>query len=326
MDPSTHPVPIATFTINPTVDLSLEVARLRPEGKSRARLRSIRGGGGGINVARGVRRLGGTALALHTAGREVGARLNRLLDDEGLAHLPVDIGEDTREALVIAERESASSYHVVPEGPTLSAAEERHCLDMITRTARHCDYFVLSGSATPGLSAEFSATVARTVADAGAALIADIAGSQLTTMLAERVFLVRLDRVEAAALIGRPISGYDDACAANALLLERGACEHAITTVGALGAVCSDSNGHRVIAAPHLPTPPRSDACAGDSLVAAITHQLAEGADVPLACELGVAAAAATVMLPGTDIFESATVDTLAARVRAVRATGSVTE
>lgn len=321
MEPITHPVPIATFTINPTVDLSLEVACLRPEGKSRARLCSIRGGGGGLNVARGVRRLGGTALALHTAGREVGARLNRLLDDEGIAHLPIEIGEDTREAIVIAERESARSYHVVPEGPTLSAAEERHCLDTIARTAEHCDYFVLSGRGTPGLSAQFSATVARTVADAGAALIADIAGTQLTTMLAEHVFLLRLDRVEAAALIGRPIVGYDDACAANSLLLERGACDHAITTVGALGAVCSDRSGHRMVAAPHLPTPPRSDACAGDSLVAAVTHQLTEGADVPQACEFGVAAAAATVMLPGTDIFDSAAVATLAARTRAARVT-----
>ncbi|MEV0074792.1 PfkB family carbohydrate kinase [Nocardia neocaledoniensis] len=324
MDPHTHPVPIATLTINPTVDLALEVANLRAEGKSRARLGSIRGGGGGINVARGVRRLGGTALAVHTAGREVGARLNRLLDDEGLAHLPVEIGEDTREAFVIAEREPARSYHVVPEGPTLSTAEERRCLDVVARTARHCDYFVLSGSATPGLSTGFSATVARAVADAGAALIADIAGGQLTTMLAERVFLLRLDRVEAAALIGRPIAGYDDARAANALLLERGACAHAITTVGALGAVCSDSDGHRVIAAPDLPSPPRSDACAGDSLVAAIAQQLTEGADVRRACEVGVAAAAATVMLPGTDIFEAATVHSLVARMRAARTSGSV--
>ncbi|MFJ2666398.1 1-phosphofructokinase family hexose kinase [Nocardia fluminea] len=326
MDSMTHPVPIATFTINPTVDLSLDVACLRPEGKSRARLRSTRGGGGGINVARGVRRLGGMALAVHTAGREVGARLNRLLDDEGLAHLPIEIGDDTREALVIAERESARNFHVVPAGPTLSAGEERYCLDTIARTAEYCDYFVLSGSGTPGLSAGFSAAVARTVAATGAALIADIAGTQLTTMLAEHVFLLRLDRVEAAALIGRPIAGYDDARAANALLLERGACDHAITTVGALGAVCSDRSGHQLIAAPNLPTPPRSDACAGDSLVAAITQRLTEGADVARACEIGVAAAAATVMLPGTDLFESSTVDTLAGRVRAVRWTDAVAD
>ncbi|MGF0319140.1 hypothetical protein [Nocardia fluminea] len=133
--------------------------------------------------------------------------MNRLLDDEGIAHLPIEIGDDTREAFVIAERESAGSHHVVPAGPTLSSDEERCCLDTIARIARHCDYFVLSGSGTPGLRAGFSTTVGA----AGAAMIADIAGTQLTTMLAERVFLLRLDRVEAAALVGRPIAGYADA-------------------------------------------------------------------------------------------------------------------
>lgn len=115
-----------------------------------------------------------------------------------------------------------------------ASAGQQQCLDTIGRTARHCDYFVLSGSATPGLDAGFSAAVARAVGAAGGELIADIAGTQLTAMLAERVFLLRLDRVEAAALIGYPITTYADAGAANSLLRERGACDHAITTVGAL--------------------------------------------------------------------------------------------
>ncbi|MFC4128432.1 hypothetical protein ACFOW8_26240 [Nocardia rhizosphaerae] len=50
------PYPIVTVTRNPTVDLALEVDRLRPEGKSRARVSSVRGGG--VDVARCVHRLG----------------------------------------------------------------------------------------------------------------------------------------------------------------------------------------------------------------------------------------------------------------------------
>ncbi len=309
---------IATFTVNPTVDLSLDVARLLPEGESRARVRTIRGGGGGINVARCVRRLGGAVLAVHTAGREVGARLNRLLDDEGLAHRPVEIGDDTREAFVLAEHDPARSYHIVPAGPRLSAAEEQRCLDAIADTARQSAHLVLSGSATPGLGAGFAAAVARTAAAAGANLIADIAGIQLQTMLSERAFLIRLDRTEAAALIGRPVTTYADARAANTVLLDRGACEHAVTTVGPLGAVYSERSAHYVIAAPRLPSPPRSDACAGDSLVAAIAHKLSTGSDVVGAAEFGVAAAAATVMLPDTDVFDLSSLAALAADTHAV--------
>lgn len=316
MPSSTQALSITTFTVNPTVDLSFEVACLVPEGKSRARLRSIRGGGGGINVARCVRRLGGTAVAVHTAGREVGARLNRLLDEEGLTHHCVEIVADTREALVIADSSDSRSYHIVPPGPTLSAAEEQHCLDEIADAARHCGYFVLSGSATPHLRPDFSAAVAATVRAGGARAVTDIAGAQLATMLGERVFLLRLDRTEAAALLGCPVTTFADARAVNTLLLERGACEHSVTTVGALGAVYSDGRAHYAIAAPALPTPARSDACAGDSLVAAITHRLACGESVLRACEIGVAAAAATVLLPGTDIFELAVLEALAADIQ----------
>lgn len=92
----------------------------------------------------------------------------------------------------------------------------------------------------------------------------------------------------------------------NDLLLAGRSCDHAVTTVGALGAVYSDHRAHYEISAPPLPHPFRSDACAGDSLVAAITYHLAAGGEPLRACEFGVAAAAATVQLPGTDVFDRA--------------------
>ncbi|MEU4651951.1 1-phosphofructokinase family hexose kinase [Nocardia fluminea] len=322
MPVSPRSVPIATFTVNPTVDLSLVVAHLLPEGKTRAQVHSIRGGGGGINVARCVRRLGGAAVAVHTSGREVGARLERLLDDEQLEHESIEIAEDTREAFVLADNAEGRSYHIVAPGPVLTMTEQQRCLDTIADIAARCDYFVLSGGATPGLSEDFSAAVARTAGARGARLIADIAGAQLTTMLRERVFLLRLDRTEAGRLLGHPVTSFADARAVNTWLLERDACEHAITTVGALGAVCSDSHAHYELAAPTLPSPPRSDACAGDSLVAAVAYRLSRGDRVLDACAVGVAAAAATVVLPGTDVFDPATLESLTADIDILRISG----
>ncbi|MFI1200206.1 PfkB family carbohydrate kinase [Streptomyces sp. NPDC020883] len=96
-----------------------DVDHLADIGKNRARVRSVAAGGGGINVARGVARLGGRATAVHTAGREVGCRLNRLLDEEGIDHIAVDIEGETREALVLFETASRRSQHIVPPGPDL---------------------------------------------------------------------------------------------------------------------------------------------------------------------------------------------------------------
>ncbi|MEV6339355.1 hexose kinase [Nocardia vinacea] len=308
---------ILTVTLNPTVDLTVEVDRLITEGKNRARLRTVRGGGGGINVARCVRRLGGTALALHTCGRETGARLDRLLDEEGLTHQRIEVDADTREAFVVAEAQSAHSFHIVPAGAALTAAESEHCMTAICAAAQQFSYLVISGSVPPGTRADLCAEVVRRMRPYDTRIVLDIAGAQLREVLHERVFLIRLDRREASALVGRPIDSFAAARAANDHLFGLGAADHAITTVGALGAVYSDHIAHHQLSAPPPPLPPRSDACAGDSLIGALTYRLAEGDPCLRACEYGVAAAAATVLLPGTEVFQRSTVDALVGEVRA---------
>ncbi|MEV6562106.1 PfkB family carbohydrate kinase [Nocardia sp. NPDC051756] len=313
------PPPILTVTLNPTVDISLEVDRLKDEGKNRARVRSVQGGGGGINVARCVGRLGGSALALHTYGREVGQRLNRLLDEEGLTHQGIEIGSDTREAVVVAETYIWHSYHLVPPGPELSVFEQDRCADAIVSAAQRFPYLVLTGSVPPGLPDDFCARIVRRLDPSRTRVVLDIAGAQLREVLNVNVFAIRLDRREAAGLIGRPIECFADAQAANDLLLDAGSTGHAITTVAALGAVYSNTFFHHRISGPIPPSPARSDACAGDSLVGAFTYRLVTDADCLRACEYGVAAAAATVLRPGTEIFEPATVDALRRAVRTRR-------
>lgn len=303
--------PVLTLTMNPAVDICWDVGHLADIGKNRARVRSVAGGGGGINVARGVVRLGGRATAVHTAGREVGCRLNRLLDEEGIDHIEVEIEGETREALVLFETESRRSHHIVPPGPHLDDQEGRRCLDVLEEMIGTSRYVVASGSLPGGLPADFYATVARRVKAAGSLLVLDTSGPALRQALAEGVFLFRCNRTEAAELIGRPVCDFDDARAVNEHLLTTGAAEIAVTTIGALGALCSTRHGHTELRAPLLPGPLISDAGAGDSMVAALTVRLAAGDDLVSACALGVAVAAASVLTPGTEPFDREVAESL---------------
>ncbi|QBS45324.1 1-phosphofructokinase family hexose kinase [Nocardia sp. CS682] len=303
------PPTILTVTMNPTVDICLEVDHLHGEGKNRAHVRSVQGGGGGINVARCVARLGGSALALHTYGGETGLRLERLLAEEGLVHRGIEIGAETREAVVIAELSSGHSFHIVPPGAELAATDRACLFDAILAAAHQFPYLVLTGSVPPGLPDDFCARLLRNIDSSRTRVVLDIAGPQLREVLREKAFAIRLDRCAAAGLLGRPIERFENAQAVNDLLLAAGATEIAITTVGALGAVYSNAAFHHRICAPSSPF--RSDACAGDSLVGAFTYRLAASGDGLHACEYGVAAAAATVSRPGTDVFEATTVDAL---------------
>ncbi|MFB6613064.1 1-phosphofructokinase family hexose kinase [Streptomyces sp. NPDC056367] len=312
---------IVTLTMNPTIDLCWEVEHLEVTGKNRARVRSVAVGGGGINVARHIARFGARATALHTAGGEVGLRLNRLLDEEGIDHVAVGIDDDSREALVLFETGSRRSYHVVPPGPRLHQREGERCLEVLEQLIGSRAYVVASGSLPGGLHDAYYAAVARRVRAAGARLILDTSGPALPAALAEGVFLFRCNRTEAESLTGRPVNSFDDARALNEHLLTTGAAEVAVTTLGALGALCSTSHGHTELYVPPLPGEPLSDAGAGDSMVAALTTRLAAGDDPVSACALGVATAAAAMLTPSTEPFD---VDVARSLRSQVRTAGSV--
>ncbi|MFJ3921743.1 1-phosphofructokinase family hexose kinase [Streptomyces sp. NPDC090022] len=315
-DPSAAGPAVVTLTMNPAIDLCWEVDHLEDTGKNRARVRSVAVGGGGINVARHVVRFAGRATAVHTAGGEVGLRLNRLLDQEGIDHVAVGIDDETREALVLFETGSRRSYHIVPPGPRLQDREGERCLEVLERLVGGCPYVVASGSLPGGLREDYFAAVARRVKEAGSRLILDTSGPALRAALAEGVFLFRCNRTEAESLTGRPVSGFDDARVLNERLVTTGAAEIAVTTLGELGALCSTREGHTELYVPPLPGEALSDAGAGDSMVAALTTQLAAGEDPVSACALGVATAAAAMLTPGTEPFDVDVARSLRSQVR----------
>ena len=75
---------IPTLTMNPSVDKSALIDRVVPEQKLRCKTPRYEPGGGGINVARAIGKLGGKALAVYPAGRASGQMLQDLLEQEGV--------------------------------------------------------------------------------------------------------------------------------------------------------------------------------------------------------------------------------------------------
>ena len=59
---------IVTITFNPCIDKSSSVNALLPDKKLRCTSFINEAGGGGINVARAIKKLGGNALAIYLAG------------------------------------------------------------------------------------------------------------------------------------------------------------------------------------------------------------------------------------------------------------------
>ncbi|MEJ2411215.1 MAG: 1-phosphofructokinase family hexose kinase, partial [Novosphingobium sp.] len=63
---------IATLTMNPTIDVSYDIARMHHTHKMRTENEWYAPGGGGINVARVFTRLGGNARCYYLSGGATG--------------------------------------------------------------------------------------------------------------------------------------------------------------------------------------------------------------------------------------------------------------
>ena len=153
---------LATLTLNPAIDGSCEAERIFPTHKIRTRAERYDPGGGGINVARVLSRLGQSVEVIYLAGGATGALLDELLDQHGLTRKPIPIHDHTRQSLSVFERASGKEYRFVPEGPQVRDAEWRAAFD-------HCaaidqGWLIASGSLPPGVPPDFYARLAAALA------------------------------------------------------------------------------------------------------------------------------------------------------------------
>jgi 6-phosphofructokinase 2 len=303
---------IATLTMNPSVDLSAGVERVSPDDKLRADGVRREPGGGGINVARVIHELGGEALACYLGGGPNGDLLETLLNDRGIPQRRVPIAGYTRQDVTISERSSGRQFRFVMPGPEIDEGECREVL----RAALdgEPDILVASGSLPPGAPPNSYARLAAACREHGTRLVLDSSGAALEHALEEGVEVLKPNLRELAALAGRGIQGDDELEEVAERLVSSGKARIVLVSMGAGGAVVASREGSRHIKSPTVPV--ESKVGAGDSMVGGLVLALARGDDALVAARFGVAAGAAAVMTPGTELCRRADVERLAAAMR----------
>lgn len=292
---------IATLTLNPAMDLSVSTSRVISTEKLRCSLPRHDPGGGGINVARVVKTLGGKAVAVYPAGGPFGDLLQRSLDELGLVHRPVPIAGDTRESFTVDELASGLQYRFVLPGPTLSAQELQQCLDSLAALRPAPAYVVLSGSFPPGADLGFFDELLALARRIGARLVVDLSGAPLRHAARQGgVYLMKPSLDELGTLMGRTVSAEAEQEQALRSLIRQGCAEIIVLSLGAEGALYAYGDQVGRLRTPEVPV--ASAVGAGDSMLGAIVLAMAEGRSIPEAVGQGIAAGAATVMRPGTEL------------------------
>jgi 6-phosphofructokinase 2 len=295
---------IITLTLNPAIDGACDAPNVGPTHKIRTTNDRYNAGGGGINVARVVRRLGGDSRAIYLAGGATGGVLDSLLDRDQITRTRLDIAGHTRISLAVHDQSSGLEYRFVPEGPVISEAEWLAC--RATMGSVSCDYLVLSGSLPRGVPNDFYAQV---LANAkGGKIILDTSGRALTaTLNAGGIFLVTPSRGELEKLVERTLSNEGAIVAAAKSIIAKGQAANVAVTMGHEGALLVDAESVRRL--PAVDVAAHSAVGAGDSFVGGMVFGLALGMAMDVAFKLAIAAATATVSSPGTDLCHRVDVD-----------------
>ncbi len=303
---------VVTLTVNPALDLTVSVDRVVPGPKLRCGSPKVDPGGGGINTARVLHRLGVPTVALYAVGGLTGERLRELIDAEGFAHRPVAIAGETRQSFTAHEDSTGKQYRFILPGPELSANEWQGLLDATIEMADRADLVVASGSLAPGVPDDFYARLAEALAATGGRLVLDSSGPGLAVTLERaKVFLVKPNMHEIADLAGEALAWPEGQADWASALIAEGRSEIVVVTRLAEGALLVTADRRVRIRPPA--TEIVSAIGAGDSFVAGLCAGLVQGRPAVEAGVLGMAAASATLLTPGTELCEPADVERLTA-------------
>lgn len=286
---------IVTVTPNPSVDRTLEVARLTRGEVMRATSTRLDAGGKGVNVARALIANGHHALAVLPLGGGDGHLLGALLTEAGIPFRAVPTAAVTRSNITLSEPDGTVTKANAP-GQRLTAHELDVLVEAAATALPGATWLVGCGSLPDGAPADLYAALIARAHVAGTRVAIDTSGDALAAAVSAGPDVIKPNLAELAELVGRSLVTVDDVVSAAREVRAAGA-GSVLVSLGARGAVLVDG-GVPVHAVP-APVAPRSDVGAGDTLLAGF---LAAGGQGREALRVGVAWAAAAVALPGTSV------------------------
>jgi 6-phosphofructokinase 2 len=305
---------IVTLTLNPCLDKSTAVQRVVSEDKLRCEDPTYDPGGGGINVSRAIKKLGGESLAVFTSGGGQGQMLQDLLASEGLAMHPINTQSATRENLIVYERSSTHQYRFGMPGGYIREEELQDCLDVVF--AQNADIIVGSGSLPPGVANDFYAEFAKRAHATSAKVIVDTSGAALEAMVGTGVYLLKPNINELEILSGETFEGEEQMIRVARRMIAENMAQVLVISLGAQCAALVTADEFVQMQPPVVKVV--SKVGAGDSMVGGIVFSLAKNDSLRDALRYGIASGTAAVMNPGADLCRKEDVEILYPRVKVV--------
>jgi 6-phosphofructokinase 2 len=304
---------IITITFSPCIDKSTSVPALIPEKKLICAAPKLEPGGGGINIARAIKKLGGEATAIFPSGGYTGKYFNHLLEKENIDVVIIETENETRENIIVLDEAGNNQYRFGMPGTALTETEWKKCLHAVEKI-NEVEFIIASGSLPPGVPADIYVALAKIAKSKKAKFIVDTSGEALKHAAEEGVYMLKPNLGELSYLAGKKEIPADEIKNIAQKMIARGACEVMVVSMGAAGAMLVTGEMAATFTPPSVER--KSTVGAGDSMVAGIVFYLAQGKNLLQAVQYGVACGTAATLNAGTELCKKEDADRLYALIQ----------
>ncbi|MVV48499.1 1-phosphofructokinase [Pseudomonas sp. PB120] len=267
---------ILTLTLNPALDLTVQLPRLEPGQVNRSDAMHTHAAGKGVNVAQVLADLGHQLTVSGFLGEDNPQAFETLFAKRGFTDAFIRVPGETRSNIKLAESDGRITDINGP-GPLVNEAAQQALLDRLDRIAPGHDAVVVAGSLPQGISPQWLKGLVLRLKNLGLNVALDTSGEALRAALKAGPWLIKPNTEELADALGCDVISVAAQAEAASQLHAQGI-EHVVISHGADGV-----NWFSVGSALHA-TPPKvsvaSTVGAGDSLLAGMLHGLLS-ADTP---------------------------------------------
>ncbi len=304
---------IATVTLNPCLDKTIEVNGLKLDEANRWEHMRTDPAGKGINVSRAIHEMGGETIAYGFIGGHDGRTVEILLDEAGVNCDFTPIIGEIRSNFIISDIQTNHQTRIDAPGPRIVKRELDRLKKRLKELHTKPDYLVLSGSVPPHIPDDIYKELIIEAKLKGIKTVLDSEGEWLRKGIEAAPYFIKPNLHEMENLLGRLLPTEGDIVKAAYTLLDM-YIELVVVSRGKDGFLAIDhTHTYRVIP-PKLKA--RSSVGAGDCTVAGIVLALSRGESLKEACRLGGAMGAACVLTPATQLCRRKDVERIYPRIR----------
>ncbi len=298
---------VATLTMNPALDMTVQVERFTTNAVNRARSMRVDAGGKGVNVATYLSLLGFQTVATGLLGDENATAHERHFAEHTIEDRLLRLRGLTRVGVKIVDQAQEETTDINLPGLTPSGEALCQLLDEIDRLAAECAWFALSGSLPPGVSAGFYAECTARIQARGCQVALDTSGEALKQGVRACPQVLKPNQRELEDLLGRKLAGELEILHA-ARALAAGGVSLVVVSLGERGALFVEAEQALRALPPAVRV--QSTVAAGDAVLAGVLAARMRGLDLEATARLATALAVAKLgfigaRLPASEEIEA---------------------